>query len=239
MKKMTLLSFLFRSCAAVVLLAGTARCLAGDVSDKLAELEKQRNKFNTLHTVAKTTNRMGSGNRETTTETWEKLADGKHKLRCVFRTKAVAAEGAEPVETETVMANDGTTAWREMAVTDSKRIVFKGKSAVRSELEDIRKMMGRGEARLREEETVLDQPCTQLEIKGKDGGNQLLASYWISNRYGVILKSVVESANQGVTEMRVTELKVDETVADSLFEYRPPADAQIIDSDSIGKKKGD
>lgn len=239
MTKKNPLSFLIRSCAAVVLLAGSARCLAGDVSDKLAELEKQRNKINTLHTVAKTTTRMGAGNRESTIETWEKLADGKHKLRRVFRTKTVAAQGAEPTETETVMVSDGTTAWRETPVMGSKMIVFKGKATKRGEFEDIRSMAGRGEARLRGEETVLEQPCIQLEIKGKEGGDQFLASYWISERYGVVLKSVVESADQSVTETRVTEFKVDETVADSLFAYKPPADAQVIDSDSIGKKKGD
>jgi outer membrane lipoprotein-sorting protein len=239
MKKMTLLSFLIHSCAAVVLLAGSARCLAGDVSDKLAELEKQRNKINTLHTVAKTTTRMGAGNRETTIETWEKLADGKHKMRRVFRTKTVAAQGAEPVETESVMANDGTTAWKETPVMGSKKMVFKGKAVERSEFEGIRSMVDRGEARLRGEETVMEQPCIQLEIKGKEGGDQFLASYWISARYGVILKSVVENADQSVTETRVTEFKVDETIADSLFAYKPPADAQVIDSDSIGKKKGD
>jgi outer membrane lipoprotein-sorting protein len=209
------------------------------VSDKLAELEKQRDKITTLHTIAKTTTRMGSGNRETTIETWEKMADGKHKLRKVFRTKSDAGQETEPTETQTIMANDGTTAWREMPVVGSKRIVFKGKATMRSEFADIRTMVDRGEARLRGEETVLDQPCTHLEIKGKEGGDQPLASYWISNRYGIVLKSVVESADQGVSEMHVTEFKVDETVADSLFAYLPPADAQIIDSDSMGKKKGD
>src|SRR3990167_6353496 len=108
MTKKNPLSFLIRSCAAVVLLVGSARCLAGDVSDKLAELEKQRNKINTLHTVAKTTTRMGAGNRESTIETWEKLADGKHKFRRVYHTKTVATQGAEPTETETIMVNDGT-----------------------------------------------------------------------------------------------------------------------------------
>jgi outer membrane lipoprotein-sorting protein len=126
-----------------------------------------------------------------------------------------------------------------MPVMGSKKIVFKGKATGRGEFEDIRSMAGRGEARLRGEETVLDQPCTQLEIKGKEGGDHFLASYWISERYGVVLKSVVESADQSVTETRVTEFKVDEPVADSLFEYKPPADAQVIDNDAIGKKKGD
>ncbi|MDO8632600.1 MAG: hypothetical protein Q7R41_19125 [Phycisphaerales bacterium] len=209
------------------------------MSDKLAELEKQRNKINTLHTVAKTTTRMGARNRETTIETWEKRADGKNKMRRVTHTKAVTAQGAEPVEMETVMVRDGTTSWREMPVMGSKMIVFKGKTTERGEFEGIRSMADKGEARLRGEETVLDQPCTQLEIKGKEGGDHFLASYWISERYGVVLKSVVESADQSVTETRVTEFKVDEPVADSLFEYKPPADAQVIDNDAIGKKKGD
>jgi len=237
--KMNLKPFWVRSCTAVVLIVGAVSCFAGDVSDKLAELEKQREKIGTLHTVAKTTARVGSGSRESTIESWEKKVDGKWKLRREIRTKAVASQGAEPSEALTMMVDDGTTTWREMPVTGSKRLVFKAKTSHRSEFADVRAALEKGEARLRSDETVLEQPCVVLEIKGKEGADRLLASYWISQRYGIILKSILEGTDQSVTETRVTELKVDEPVEDKLFSYQPPNDAQVIDSDSIGKKKDD
>ncbi len=228
-------TLLFCSMIAMVFMAETNRCIAEDVSRKLAELEKQREQIASLQMTSKTTSRMGSGNREMNIETWEKLVDGKHKLRRVVTSKATASKDEEPVESVMLMVSDGNTSWREMPQTGTKRMVFTGKTNYRGDYFDIKKMMERGEARFRGQETVLDQPCVLLEIKGKEGGDQFLATYWISERYGLILKSVSEGADQSVTETRVTEFKTEVSIEDALFVYHPPADAEIIDSGKPGK----
>ena len=143
----------------------------------------------------------------------------------------------EQTAAPTLMVKDGVTAWRELDLGD-KKLVFKGKAEKRNEYSDIEPLLANGVARIRSGDKLLDQPCVLLEIREKANPEDIIASYWISERYGVLLKSIVESAGATVTEMKVTEFKVDEELANSLFTYNPPADAQVVEDKSTDSKKG-
>ncbi len=210
-----------------------------EVKEKLAELESKRDKINSLHMISTTSIRMGGGSREMTIETWQKRLDGKQLSRREIITKSASEKDAEPVESKTLMVNDGNTAWREAPVLGSKRLVFKGSSKDRSDFADLRTMLEGGEARMRDGETILEQPCVCFDIKGKEGNDRFLATFCISERFGLILRSIIEGTDQSVTETRVKEFKIDEPVDNRLFSYKPPGDAQVIDSDKLGKRTDD
>jgi outer membrane lipoprotein-sorting protein len=55
----------------------------------------------------------------------------------------------------------------------------------------------------------------------------------------VVLKSIVKSTGATLTETTVTELKLDETLSDSLFAYKPPGDAQVFEDKATKFKKTD
>jgi outer membrane lipoprotein-sorting protein len=109
-------------------------------------------------------------------------------------------------------------------------MVFKGKPETRTEYNDMEPLLSNGIAKISSAEKLLDQPCVLLEIREKANPDDIMASYWISERNGLVLKSVIESPGATITETKVTELKLDEEIPDSKFEYKPAGNAQIIEN---------
>ena len=231
-----LLKLLAVSVVFVALPASVTR--ADEAADKIAELKKLREKIATLHMVATSISRSGSGTRESSIETWEKNADGKQMFKRWVTAKTEPGTPKEQTAAPSLMIRDGVTAWRELDLGD-KKLVFKGKSETRNEYTDLEPLLSAGVAKISKGDKLLDQPCVLLEIREKANPEDIMASYWISERNGVVLKSIVESAGATITEMKVAELKVDEAIPDSLFTYRPPADAQIVEDKSAKPGKTD
>ncbi len=225
----TFLKLLTLNVVFVALHASATR--AEEAADKIAELKKLREKIVTLQMVATSASRSGSGTRESNIETWEKNANGKQMFKRWVVAKTEPGTPKEQTAAPSLMVKDGVTAWRELDMGD-KKLVFKGKAETRNEYFDIEPMLSSGVAKISNSDKLLDQPCVLLEIREKANPEDIIASYWISERYGVVLKSIVESAGATITEMKVTELKVDETIPDSLFAYKPSGDAQIVEDKS-------
>ncbi len=223
-----------------ILVLGFALCTsnllsvrADEVADKIAELKKLREKIPSLHMVSLSVSRSPTGTRESHIEMWEKNEDGKHKLRRLATAKTDPGTSKEQTAAPILMVKDGKTAWREVDMGDgttSKKLVFKGKAETRTEYTDMEPLLSNGVAKISSAEKVLDHPCVLLEIREKANPDDIIASYWISERNGLILKSVVESAGTTITETKITELKLDEEIPESQFAYTPPRDAQIIEN---------
>ena len=220
----------------VVVLLGVSICLADDVTDLLKKLETRRGQARTLHHVTKTIARTGGVTRETTTETWEKR-DGKTvKWRIARTTKTTGGEGKtdkkEP-EVQSLTVSDGKTEWRELPMRPGVMAV-KGKPVPAPEYEGIRTTLRRGKARIRPQETVRGRMCIVIEAVGREDDKPFKATYWIGERSGLVLKSVVKRADLASTEMVTTQLVLDEPVDDSMFAYSPPSGATVIDTEAIG-----
>jgi len=210
---------------------------AEDPKEKLAELKKKREKVATLYIKATSVSRSGSGTRESNIETWEKNSDGKQKFRREVTAKVEPGTPKEQAAAPSLMIRDGETAWREMDVP-GKKMVFRAKAQKLNEYNEIESLLEKkGIAKIRDSEKILDQPCVLLEIREKANPEDLVGSYWISEKYGIVLKSVVESAGATITEMKVGEFKVDEDISESKFAYKPPPDAQVFDENLDKSKK--
>lgn len=204
---------------------------ADQTADKVAELRKLRSKVTTMHMVATSIIRSGSGTRESRVEAWEKNVDGKHLYKRWVTAITEPGTPKEQAAAPSLLVKDGVTAWRTIDLGD-KKLVFKAKSENRNEYTDIEPLLASGVAKISKSDKVLDEPCVLLEIREKANPEDIMASYWISERTGIVLKSIVESAASTITEMKVTEVKVDESIADSLFQFTPSGDAQIIEDKS-------
>lgn len=211
---------------------------AEEAADKVAELKKLREKVATLHIVATSVSRSGSGTRESRIELWEKNVDGKHLYKRWVTAITEPGTAKEQTAAPSLMVKDGVTAWRSIDL-GAKTLVFKGKPERRDEYFEIEPLLKSSIAKIGKSDKVLDEPCVLLEIREKANPDDIIASYWISERTGVVLKSIVESPGATITEMKVTEVKVDESIADSLFQYTPPGDAQIIEDNSANTGKSD
>lgn len=201
--------------------------LADDVSDKIAELRKKRESVGKFRLVATSTTRSGQGTRQARIELWEKIGDGKQLARRVITTKTQPGTTDEQTAVPSLMVKDGERAWREMDMGDRK-LVFSGDAKIHHEYIEMEPILSTGIAKISPADKILDHPVVLLEIREKANENDLIASYWISERTGLILKSIVESAGATITEMKVEELDLENTFSDTLFNYKPPADAKVI-----------
>ena len=209
-------------------------CMAADpFEEKLDDLKTKREKISTLHMTATSTSRSESGTRESKIESWEKNSDGIQKYRRQVTSKVDSAMAEDQAGANTLIVKDGQTAWRE-TVIPGKTLVLKSKANPHTEYDDLKKLLAKGTGKFHETQPLLDQPCVLLEIRDKKKADDVLASYWISERYGIVLKNVIKNANGSTTDMKVTEFKVDVEIRDSLFSYQPPEGAQVYD-EKMGK----
>ena len=135
----------------------------------------------------------------------------------------------------TVDVFDGQSHWRE-SVLGASIIVVRSEYARESEFDAVRERMRLGKGRIGRPQTVNGLPCVLIEISGKENGAKFVARYWISEDHGFILQSALHKADRTKTEMNTSKLKVNERIDDSLFEYRPPEGAMVIDAAKLGGK---
>ena len=211
--------------------------LVGQTPHELvAGLEKRRAKVRTLDHVTRTISREGTAIRETTTRSLEKVADKGVKSRQESTVKTTDKSGKQTSTVKAVTVSDGTYEWREMPVGD-RMMVFKSKVSRRNPLGDVKRTLGLGRARIKGHESIHRESCVVLEVLA-GSAERFRATYWISESYGVVLKSVILKADSSRTEMDTVEFKVNSPIEDGKFVYRPPDGATVVDTDNLGGTGG-
>jgi len=209
----------------------------GPADESLDKLEKKRTQLRTLYHVTKATSRQGDIVRETTTQTWEKRTGKTLKIRRRTKIKTLGKNGKPLSEVETLTVVDGEYEWRQMPVGD-RTMVFKSKVSNLGALNDIRTTLRSGKVRLKGHENIHREPCVVLEVSGGNQSDRFKITYWISESYGVLLKSVSTRADRSRTEMDTAELEVNAAIQDAKFVYTPPEGATVLDTGAIGGKGG-
>ncbi len=74
-------------------------------------------------------------------------------------------------------------------------------------------------------------------VKGRPAGKSS-KRYWISESYGLILKSLVQQRDGSVAETVTDALTVNEPLSGVTFSYTPPEGARIIDANARSKRGG-
>lgn len=220
-------------------LFGAAQVLAADDSaERLAALKKKREALATLHLIGTSLARSAAGTRELRIETWEKNHGESHKLRREVTGKANPGTADESTTATTLVIKDGTNAWREVG-TAEKKVVFRSTPKKRTEYHELESIAEKGIVKIREGESFINQPCVVVDVRHKANPDDVIASYWISEKYGVVLKSTVKSDDATVTEWAASDIQVDEEISDAKFSYKPSYDAQVIEEKMGGQTRGD
>ncbi len=212
-----------------------APATAETVEELLDKLQAKRAQVQTLHQEKRTTLREGETTRESTVLLWEKRSGGTVRTRVVTKT-SIRKKGVKgAVETETLAVSDGKNEWRQVPVA-GKTMVFRTKAGARTDLDQVRAAIAEAKARIKGREYILRESCVIIEILSGGRGTGFKATYWVSEKYGIVLKSVSRRADRTGMEMVTTTLKVDEPIDDGQFTYTPPANATVLNTDEIKKK---
>lgn len=217
---------------------GMAQTPPEDTSERLASLKKKREAVKTLHTIGTSVTRSASGSREFRIETWEKNQGESHKLRREVTSIANPGTPEATSTAPTLVVKDGANAWREVDAK-GKKMVFRSTPKKRTEYHELESVASKGVVRFRDGGTIINVPCVLVEIGQKANPDDIIASYWIAEQSGVVLKSTVKSDGAAVTDWTASDVEVDAEISDTRFSYKPSYDAQVIQEKMGGSTRGD
>lgn len=211
---------------------------AEPVKELLDRLEKQRAHAATIYHVTESKIHDGVSIRMSTTKMWEKRTDTLVKLRLATVTTTLDTKGKQIGKVEMLTVSDGKREWRQMPVGD-KVMVFASALSNKRPLHNLRDALSRGKVRLKGREHIARQPCVVLEATDARKSGRYKATYWVSESYGVVLKSLVIQGDRSRTEVTTSEFTINEPIDDAKFSYSPPPDATVLDTNAIGKPSGE
>jgi hypothetical protein len=200
---------------------------ADEVQDRLAALRKKRESVGNFYLVSSTVTRNAQDTREAHVQLWESIGGGKQKARRVIQTKINPGTPEQVEAAPTMMVKDGERAWREVDMGD-KKLVFSGDAKIHHEYVEMEPLLKKGVASFHPGEKILDHDCARFEIRDAKNESNVLATYWISERTGLVLKSVIQSAPDTTTQSTAQELNLDQAFSPTAFNYKPPEGAKVI-----------
>ena len=210
---------------------------ASDADKLLKSLEERRGRVKSLHTVTETATRQQEVMRKTRFEYWELNTDDTRKTKRIGRTETPRKGKDKPEITESVSVSDGEFLWSELAGTGGKTII-KSVAMASDDFGGLRDVMRRGKARTRPGEELLGMKTVVIEVVGREVGGSYKATYWISEKNGIILKSRVTNSDGSRIETDTSLCEIDRKIPESTFAYTTPDGAKVIDTTTIGQKTG-
>lgn len=221
-------------------LVATVSWLAPAVADGaepealLKTLQERRNQVKSLHTVTETIVHQKELTRKTRFEYWERKGDKTWKTRRVGRTESNAKGSKGPQVADSLTVSDGQSEWSELPGAGTK-IVIKSAAIREDDYDRVFASMKRGKARTKPGEKVQGLETIVIEIVSGGHASPFKATYWVSERHGVILRSRVRNADGSSLEMETTLCEVNATIPDEKFIYTAPEGVKVIDTTGIGR----
>lgn len=207
---------------------------ASDVDSLVKSLRERRAKVKSLHTVTTTHVRGRKGVRKTEFEYWEVKTEKSHKMRRIGKTEITGEGPGRGGLAESLTVSDGQHEWSQLPGAKGK-IIVKSEAGSKDELDQVSDALKRGKGRTKPGERILGIETVVVEIVGDARGTSYKATYWISEKHGVILRSSVRHADGNGAEMETTKCEINGSISNEIFTYSPPAGAQVIDTTSIGR----
>lgn len=222
--------------ASILALVLVPMARAETTAEAVHRLQKQREGIKTLYLVTKTTVHKPKRTNETTAERWEKRYGDTVKMR--RHSIGQQQFGPNDQQIESLTVRDGQYEWRETK-GQKRHVVFRSQHRNQNELQEIKRAIAKDRARHRKGESVLGHPCIVFDFVSGNEASQSKATYWVSEEYGVVLKSEMTRPNGASTEMIASKMKVNEPLDDDLFTYEPDEDVRVIDAAKFGKVRPD
>jgi outer membrane lipoprotein-sorting protein len=214
--------------------AGIARGeSANDLVDRLA---KKREGVQSLYHVSRFITEEDKAKRESTLKVWRKKIGSVWKFRQTSSIDSEPKPSNKEKSPEITTVSDGQFEWREMKVADSLMVVkSKASTDAAADLNEVRERIKKGETKVGSADKVEGHACAVIEITGTENGDRFQSTYWISEEYGVVLRSRLRRAERSRHEMVTTEIKINDAIPDDKFAYVPPEGATVVDTETMGK----
>ncbi|MFQ5463408.1 MAG: outer membrane lipoprotein carrier protein LolA [Phycisphaerae bacterium] len=215
--------------AVLVLLSHPASCEANDWDGVLDQLARRREAIKSLHHKYAVSAGSRDAMTKTTTETWELLTEAGRKRVTVSRDVTKRGDANPAADRPTKLVSDTEYQWQEMPI-GSTLLVVKSKAKPVDEFHALRQLLSQGRARKRNAEDIAGTPCLVIECVGGKQGSRYKSTFWISQKYGLILKQVTESADGQRRALMTESLEVGKPLDAGMFAYAPPEGARVVDT---------
>lgn len=220
---------------ALLVAAAGSTIQAAPARDVLPGLKQRRMRVRTLYHKTKTTvkDKKGALLRIVTLETWEQREGDKRRLRTVSRTQTGKDDASKAKATEAVTVDDGTNVWREVRRGPTLMVIKSASDPKKSELDALDRV---GRSMIKGKEKVDGEPCVIIASGASHGDKSAESKYWVSEAYGIILKSEIKQLNGAVSETTTEKIEINEPIAGVSFSYTPPKGATVVDMDQFKGK---
>lgn len=208
---------------------------AAPARDILPSLKQRRTRVRTLHhkTIMTVKDKKGAVQRIVTLETWEQRDGDKRRLRTVSRSQEGKDDTSKTKATEAVTVDDGTHVWREVRRGPTLMVIKSASNPEQSELDALDRV---SRAMVKGKEKVEGEPCVIVASEASHGDKTAQSKYWVSEAYGIILKSEIKQLNGAVSETTTQKLEINEPLSGVSFSYAPPKGATVVDMDQFKRK---
>lgn len=207
-----------------------------EVEARLQTLRQRRSQVKSLHTVTETIIQQKQRVQRTRFEYWERKKDKAWQSRRTGRTESRARDAKETSVSESLTVSDGKYQWSELANGGAgTRIVIKGEANYEDEFGPLLANVKRGKARAKPGEKVQNLDTVVIDVVSGDRASPFKATYWISEKYGIILRTRMRHADGSSFEMMTKLCEVDTAVPAEKFDYTVPEGAKVIDTTNMGR----
>lgn len=225
---------------ALAVLVGDAPAVFADPVEELVDrLQASARSIRTVYVRGRTRRKSSYDILRAATETWMVREDGVTRMR---KEEAVRVTDllSDPVRFLTyreIEVVDGERRWRQRDA-DGEITVAKQSVSSREPLAALDWLAERTEVSILPAEELLGERCAVLRFVGGQGNQRDVTTVWVSERTGVLLKTLVEESDGTVTRMKAIAFEVDAPIDASRFDYTPPPGVSVRDLDARDEPTG-
>lgn len=232
----------------------TEQVTAQEIMDRM---KAARDKLQTVHVIADISLTSPEQSGTFTVEGWAKKtgqtnADGEP----IAKTRLEVKQASEADLVGTIAVNDGETFYlynpQENKVVTGKLSDFKGEGATgedrAAQMLQLQEMLqriidGSDVAIENPSEQVAGKTTWRVKLTPKQEtqeslglGNLVVTTLWIDQASDVPVKAQIDASDLGNATAQATTLELDTPIADEVFVFTPPADAEVIDAAELAKQ---
>jgi len=151
------------------------------------------------------------------------------KQRITTKAKSVIKNAAITNQVETLMVSDGVVVHNEIMIAGQLSVTKS--HAVSGDLTGVRRYLDAGTGTVTGSESVLERPCTTIEIVIPTGNPmEGTHKFWFDDATGMMMKSELRGPMIGQMSTQLEKFEPGANVADELFNYVVPEGATVTDN---------
>ena len=195
----------------------------------LSLVSKARSRLVSVYRVEKVLTYDANSTRETTSQIYEHLGDGRFRRRATTQARTRNHGEDWKSQAETLTVDDGRVRCITREV-GGRSVVIRSSSSLTSPFEMLRKAFSESRLRFKGRESIMLHPCLVFELRSHRWANARATTYWIGVATGLVLKSVTKQKGHVLTEMEVSDVVLNVTVDDNMLECKSPEGSRAIDA---------